>query len=182
MQSFLDLVRRRYSLRSYSAKPVERDKIERCLEAGRMAPSACNSQPWHFVAVDEAEQVHRIAEACLLPGSKLNSFTASVPAFIAVVAEKPKLSAALGSLVKNKALYLLDLGMAAEHICLQAAEEGLGSCMLGWFNEKKIRRILQIPRSRRIPLLISLGYAPEDAKTPEKRRKSSAETISWNRY
>lgn len=182
MQSFMDLVRQRYSLRSYSTKAVEKEKIERCLEAARLAPSACNAQPWHFIVADEAELVQKIRAACLLPGSRLNSFTASVPVFIAVVGEKPNLSAALGSVVKNKPFYLIDLGIAAEHICLQAADEGLGSCMLGWFDEKKVKKLLGIPSAKRLPLLISLGYPPDDKTVPEKRRKTAKETTSWNLY
>ncbi len=179
--SFLELANLRFSARKYRSAPVEREKILRCVEAARLAPSACNSQPWHFVIVDKVEETAALAEKTTLPLSRLNQFTKGAPVIIAVVAEKPELSARIGGMIKNKPYYLLDIGMAAEHFCLQAAEEGLGTCMLGWFNEKAVKKYLSVPPARSIPLLITLGY-PENPSPPEKVRTSLDAMYSFGKY
>ena len=99
---------------------------------------------------------------------------------VAVVLEKMNFSAKVGSLVKNKDYCMLDLGMAVEHFCLQAAELGLGTCIMGWFDEKRVKKILGVPRSRRVQLLIAVGHP--DAPTRNKIRKSLEDMSSWNEY
>ena len=89
---------------------------------------------------------------------------------------------AIGGRIKKKEYPLIDIGIAAEHFCLQATEEGLGSCMLGWFNEKDIQKLLQIPKSRKIGLLISLGYTPDEYKQRKKIRKDRQKVVSFNKY
>jgi len=179
--NFLELAELRFSVRKYRNTPVEREKILRCVEAARLAPSACNSQPWHFVIVDTAEETAALAEKTTLPLSRLNRFTGQAPVIIALVAEKPALSAKIGGMIKNKPYYLLDIGMAAEHFCLQAAEEGLGTCMLGWFNEKAVKQFLSVPATKSIPLLITLGY-PDCAFPANKTRSSLADIYSFGKY
>lgn len=178
---FLDLVRQRHSVRAYSDKPVELEKIQRCIEAARLAPSACNSQPWTFIVVDDPQIKNTLADTAsnkLLP---LNHFTKQAPVIIAIVIEKPKLIAELGGLVKDREYPLIDIGIAAEHICLQAVAEGLGTCMLGWFDEKKAKKILQIPAGKRIGLMITLGY-PANKKRKNRPRKEMEEIVRFNRY
>ena len=179
--SFLKLVSVRFSVRKYTNTPVEREKILRCLEAARITPSACNSQPWHFVVVDNPEEVGVLADKTTIPLSKLNRFTKDAPVIIAIVAEKPVLSAQIGGLIKKKPYYLMDIGMAAEHFCLQAVEEGLGTCMLGWFNEKAVKKYLSVPSERSIPLLITLGY-PEKEIPPAKIRAKLEDIYSFGKY
>jgi len=179
--SFLKLANKRFSVRKYKNTPVEREKILSCLEAARLTPSACNSQPWHFVVVDKPEEAVVLAEKTTLPLSKLNQFVKSAPVIVALVAEKPNLSAQIGGYIKKKPYYLMDIGMAAEHFCLQAAEEGLGTCMLGWFNERKVKEYLAVPRGKSIPLLITLGY-PEKDIPPNKIRAKLEEIYSFSKY
>lgn len=179
--SFLDLAQKRYSCRKYLDKEVEPDKIDRCLEAARLAPSACNSQPWHFVIVRDPEQRQKLARAAWLKFSKLNRFTDRVPLFAAIVIERSTSFSTVGGWFKRKPFYLMDIGMAAEHFCLQAAEEGLGSCMLGWFSERRVKKVLKIPFHKRVALLISVGY-PEDNQIPEKSRKSDDQIVSYDFY
>ncbi|MCF6335161.1 MAG: nitroreductase family protein, partial [Spirochaetales bacterium] len=143
--SFIKLVNKRFSVRKYKNTPVEREKILRCLEAARLAPSACNSQPWHFIVVDKPKETALLSEKTTLPLTKMNQFSKGAPVIVALVAEKPNLSAQLGGMIKKKPYYLMDIGIAAEHFCLQAAEEGLGTCMLGWFNEKAVKEYLGVP-------------------------------------
>ena len=158
--------------------PVSREDVMKCLEAARMAPSACNSQPWKFIVVDDKEKLMEMADAA--EGLGMNKFTRGVPVMVAVVLEKMNATARLGSLLKHKDYSMLDLGMAVEHFCLQAADLGLGTCIMGWFDEKRIARLLGVPRRKRIPLIISLGY-PENP-TRRKVRKPVEEMSSWNSY
>lgn len=143
-----------------------------------MAPSACNSQPWKFVVVDEPSVLKQVSDASV--GLGMNKFTAQVPVLVAVVQENMNLSAKAGSLVKEKDYSMMDLGMAVENFCLQAAEIGLGTCIMGWFDEKRIKEILGVPRSRRVQLLISLGHPA--GQTRVKSRKPLEEISSWNKY
>ncbi len=179
--SFHKLASVRFSVRKYKNTPVEREKILSCLEAARLTPSACNSQPWHFVIVDNPEDLSVLADKTTIPLSKLNRFVKGAPVIVAIVAEKPVLSAQIGGLIKKKPYYLMDIGMAAEHFCLQAAEEGLGTCMLGWFNEKAVKKYLSVPSKRSIPLLITLGY-PEKETSPVKIRAKLEDIYSFGKY
>lgn len=175
---FERLILTRQSDRRYMPDPVSREDVLKCLEAARMAPSACNSQPWKFIVVDDKEKLMEMADAA--EGLGMNKFTRGVPVMVAVVLEKMNATARLGSLLKHKDYSMLDLGMAVEHFCLQAADLGLGTCIMGWFDEKRIARLLGVPSRKRIPLIISLGY-PENP-TRRKVRKPVEEMSSWNSY
>jgi nitroreductase len=178
--NFLELANKRYSVRNYNPTPVPREKIARCIEAARLAPSACNSQPWKFIVVDEPGLKTNVARAAF--GGILydvNHFTFKAPVLILIVSQRQKLLAKIGGIVKRKNFSLMDVGIAAEHFCLQAAEEGLGTCILGWFNEKKVKKILGIGK-KRLELIISLGLSA-DVKIPDKIRKSPQEIASYNK-
>lgn len=176
----LKLICTRQSDRSYSDRLVEKEKIERILEAGRMSPSACNSQPWKFIVVDDPPLLREIAAASSAKTLGFNKFTGEAPLFIVVVREKSKPVARIGGAIKDKDYSLIDTGIAAGNICLQAAAEGLGSCMLGWFDEPRVRKALSIPGGRRAELIITLGYPAGEHR--EKRRKPASEVVSYNRY
>lgn len=173
----LDLIQKRQSDRQYEARPVDRELVVKCLEAARLAPSACNSQPWKFVVVDEPQLVLQVGEAAA--GMGMNKFAKEVPVIVAVVLEKMNLTARIGSVIKDKEYSLLDMGIAVEHFCLQAAELGLGTCIMGWFDEKKVKNLLGI-KNKRVPLLITLGYPA--GETRRKIRKSLDDMSSWNKY
>lgn len=180
--NFETLITQRQSVRNYTDKPVEAEKIRQCIEAARLAPSACNSQPWTFVVVTAPDLLKKVADETLGPLKSFNKFVSKAPVVIVLVMEKPKLIADMGGRIKNKEYPLIDIGIAAEHICLQATELGLGSCMLGWFNEKPIQELLNIPADKTIGLLISLGYAPESYKQRKKIRKPMNELMRFNGY
>lgn len=179
---FLELTEKRQSDRKYTDRPVEREKIERCLEAARIAPSASNSQPWSFVVVDEPGLKAKVAAKTIGPLKSFNNFVPQAPVIVAIVMEKPKVITEVGGRIKKKEYPLMDIGIAAEHFCLQAAEEGLGSCMLGWFDEKSVKTLLNVPEKKSMPLLITLGYTPRDYKHRKKIRKSTEKVVKWNRY
>jgi nitroreductase len=175
--SFLDLVRKRQSDRGYTDCPVGRESIGRCLEAARLAPSAYNSQPWFFVVVDEPGLRAQVAGQCR--DLVMNHFVDTAPVLVAVVAETPPLIPRLAGHLKDKQYYLMDIGIAAEHFCLQAAEEHLGTCIIGWFNEKGLKRLLRIPKGKRIALVIALGH-PKDTTVRAKLRKELSEISRYN--
>jgi nitroreductase len=179
-KEMLELIISRQSDRKYSDKQVEKEKLERIIEAGRMAPSACNAQPWKFIVVDEPSLLGKIAEAASAKLIGMNIFVGQAPVLIIIVREKPNISSKVGSTIKNKDYSLIDIGIAAENICIQAKSEGLGSCIIGWFDESKIRKLLSIPRSKRVELIITLGYSLSDSRG--KKRKPAEETVSYNKY
>ncbi|WP_432662389.1 nitroreductase family protein [Wukongibacter baidiensis] len=177
----LDLLKKRESIRKYIDLKVDREKIDRCLEAARLSPSACNSQPWRFVIVDDPELTPKIAEATFSKLISFNKFTKTSPAFAVIIAENRNLSSKFGGMAKGIPYYLIDIGIAAEHFCLQAVEEGLGTCMLGWFNEKKIKELLEIPKKEKVALVITLGYH-ENTNPRKKIRKDLDSIRSYNKY
>ncbi|MBT3272389.1 MAG: NAD(P)H nitroreductase [Spirochaetales bacterium] len=179
--TFGELVNKRRSVRSYSDTPVEREKLQECVEAARLAPSACNSQPWHFVVADEPDLVRKIAPLTTTAGIPINAFVQQAPVIVALITERPNLSSSLGALVKGTPFHLLDVGIAAEHFCLRAAELGLGTCMLGWFNKKALKKLLEIPSKKEVPLLIAIGY-PSSEEVPQKKRKPLDEIMDFGKY
>lgn len=179
--NFSELIQKRFSARKYLDKPIEREKLISCLEAARLAPSACNSQPWHFVLVDKPELVEKVATETYNSVIAFNRFVSNAKAIVVIVLEKPKLITQIGGAIKNKEYPLIDIGIAAGHFCLQATEEDLGTCMLGWFNEKAIKKLLNIPSKKTIGLLISVGY-PDYKKQPERKRKALEEVVSFNGF
>ncbi len=178
---FLDLANKRYSVRNYKSDPVRQEKTRRCIEAARLAPSACNSQPWKFIIVDDPELVNELAKAAFEGILDFNHFAFKVPVLVLIVSERQKIFAKFGGVVKKKDFSLMDIGIAAEHLCLQATEEGLGSCILGWFNEKKVKKMLSVPKLKRVELIIAVGFSA-DEEIPHKNRKSMDEILSYNKY
>jgi nitroreductase len=182
MMDFEELVNRRQSVRKYLDKPVEPGKIRKLVEAVQLAPSASNSQPWKLIIVDEPMLKDKIARATFSSIITFNKFAVEAPVIAVLVVEKPKLITQIGERIKNREFPLIDIGIAAEHFCLQAAEMGLGTCMMGWFNEKRIKELLNIPKRKRIGLVISLGYAPDDYNLRKKIRKPVEDVRSFNSY
>lgn len=178
---FLELVKHRQSTRAFdTARLVDREIINRILESARLAPSACNAQPWHFIVVDEPELKNRVADAASAKLLGMNHFTKQAPVHIVIVEEKVNITSGIGGIVKDKHFAFLDIGIAAAHICLAAEAEGLGSCILGWFGEKKMKKLLNVPDNRRIVLDILIGYPAQPLR--EKKRKPVDEVISYNGY
>jgi nitroreductase len=179
--NFIELASARYSVRNYTGEPVATEKLELCLEAARLAPSASNSQPWTFVVVDDSVLKEKIARETYSQLVSFNKFVVQAGAIVVIVMEKPKLITQIGGAIKKKEYSLIDIGIAAEHFCLQAAQEGLGTCMLGWFNEAPIKSLLKIPGSKTIGLLIAIGH-PASTETRDKVRKPIDEFRKYNQY
>lgn len=171
---FLEIAKLRQSCRSYDPdREVEKEKLEAILSAARLAPSACNGQPYHF-SVCRGETAKAVAKACM--GMGMNKFAAEAPVLL-VISEKPYCkSAALGAKVKNNDYRSIDIGIAAAFITAEATAQGLGSCILGWLDSDKIKEICRLDGTVR--LVITLGYAKDD-KLREKKRKDMEDLASW---
>lgn len=166
---YFDLIARRESCRNYDpSRPVSRELLTQCLEAARIAPSACNSQPWSFVVVNRPDLSPQVAKC--LQGMGMNKFSDNCPAFIVVVEEKATLSARMGGAVKSQDYASIDIGIATTHLVLAATELGLSTCIMGWFNEGKLKELLPIPQEKRIRLVVGVGYAATDSLRPKKRK------------
>lgn len=179
---FSELVRIRQSVRAYQDKPVETEKLNLALEALRLAPSASNGQPWKVIVVDEPELKNKVAQATFSNTVPLNKFSLTAPVIIVLTIEKMRLLTQVSAWLKKREFSLVDIGIAAEHLCLQAAELGLGSCIIGWFDENRIKELLQIPKNKRVGLLITLGYPAEGYELRQKKRKNFQEIIQFNLY
>ena len=176
MKELFDLINKRQSCRKYLDKSVEKEKLIKCIEAARLAPSACNSQPWHFVVVNNKELASKVAMC--LQDKVMNKFTSECQSFIIVVEESGNLTSRAGSLMKQQDYRSVDLGIATEHLCLAATEQNLGTCILGWFNEKELKKLLGINKLKRIRLVVAMGYSESDV-VRKKIRKNIDEIVTF---
>lgn len=179
---FIELVEKRQSDRKYIEKTIPREQILKIIEAARLAPSASNSQPWTFIVIDDKSVKTEIAKTTVTKGLPINKFAFDAAVIIAIVVETPKTITRIAGWLKKRDFPWIDIGIAAEHICLQAAELGIGSCMIGWFDENNAKKILKVPKSKRIGLLITLGYTPKDYHHRKKIRNSMNKILRFNHY
>ncbi|RLC40210.1 MAG: nitroreductase [Candidatus Nealsonbacteria bacterium] len=168
MEVFEAITKRR-SVRKYKPEPIPEEKLRRILEAARLAPSAHNAQEWRFIVVREEERRKKIAEA------SHQSFVAEAPVIIVLVSLNPEHIMSGGA-----PAYAVDLGIAGEHIALQAVEEGLGTCWIGAFSQEKVKEILNIPAQYKVVALLTLGY-PAD-KDEGKERKDFNQVVSFEEF
>lgn len=179
--NFSDYIKTRQSVRSYTDKKVEHEKIERCLEASRLAPSAHNVQPWKFIVVDDEELKNKVAKETFNSIVSFNKFTLTAPVLVVVITEKPKFVTKFAGAIKKTQFNLVDIGISVEHFCLQAIEEKLGTCILGWFNKNGVKKVLNIPKNEDLDIVIALGY-PKTDTIREKKRKNIDEIRAYNKY
>ena len=173
--NFLDIARSRQSCRSYDEnRSVEQEKLDAILEALRLAPSACNGQPYH-VTVCRGQVAKEVAAATASMG--LNKFAAQAPIML-VLSEMPYVrTAAMGAKVKGNDYRSIDIGIAAAYMTAEATAQGLDTCILGWFNDKKIRALCGLEHPAR--LVITLGYAKQGDPLRNKVRKELDELVSY---
>ncbi len=170
--NFSELITVRQSDRAYLDKAVETEKLEQILEAARLSPSACNGQPY-LITVCQGETAKKVAKCT--QGMGMNGFATSAPIML-VISEQPYVkSAALGAKLKHNDYRSIDIGILAAYITAQAADLGLGTCMLGWFDDEKIRAICGLDTPVR--LCITLGYPAKDTRS--KKRKSKDQLIQY---
>ena len=179
MNSFLELAQARQSDRAYEpGRRIEREVLERILEAGRLAPSACNGQPWHFTVVTEPELLVEVGRATSSLG--MNKFVKDASALVLITQEPTNITSKIGCGIKDKDFPVMDIGIASAYITLAAEDEGVGSCILGWFDEKKIKELTGIPSKRRLMLIVSLGYTVKPKR--KKVRKDLERIVSFEKY
>ena len=179
---FDELMLARRSVRKYQTKVVEAEKLRALIEAVRMAPSASNTQPWKLILVDDPAVKEQVARATFSKTFSFNQFTMEAPVIAVLAVEKHSVLAQVVGWMKKRPFYLVDIGIAAAQFCLQATDLGLGTCMLGWFDESEVKKILKIPRAVRVALLITVGYEAENLPAHAKARKAAEVMSSWNEY
>ena len=170
---FFEIANNRQSCRSYDEnRSVEREKLDAVLEAARLAPSACNSQPYQFtVCTGETGK----AVAAATRGLGMNKFASQAPVLIVVSEAAYNKTAAMGARVKNNDYRSIAIGLAVAYLTAEATTQGLSSCILGWLDDEKIRRICGL--NSPVRLVITLGYAKEGEVLRKKIRKSREDLV-----
>ena len=173
--NFTEIACARHSCRSYDEhRAVEAEKIAAMLEAARLAPSACNGQPYHFT-VCSGELAKEVAAATR--GPALNKFAAQAPVMIVISEEAYTSAAGAGAKLKNNDYRSIDIGIACAYLTAEAEVQGLSTCILGWFDDARIRELCGLEHPAR--LVITVGYAKEGDALRTKKRKSMDELATW---
>ena len=172
MGGFIDLVKKRRSVRHYSSDPVPRDMIEACIEAARYAPTACNTQSWRFIVVEGELKENLVKES--LGGVVIpNRWANEAPVIVVIATDLDIVTHRVGGRIKGIDYHLIDAGIAGEHFVLQATELGLGTCWIGWFNKKAVKKMLDLPGRWEVSAMITVGFPT--GETTDKKRKSIEE-------
>lgn len=172
------IIAKRTSVRSFDVdKPVNSKDLIAILEAARLAPSACNSQTWRFVAVTNRTTIQNIAREAMRPVIP-NRWIEQAPLVIVGCSKLDVIANRIGTGVTGIEYYKIDLGIAMEHMVLKATELGLGSCWIGWFKERTVKEILEIPPNIKVSAMLAIGY-PKNAPS-RKRRRKPVEKISYH--
>lgn len=170
----------RVSVRSYDERPVRGQDILAICEAARLAPSACNSQTWRFIAVTDRTIIERICREGMRPVIP-NKWLATAPLVIAGCSQLDVIANRIGSKITGVEYYKIDLGIAMEHMVLKATELGLGTCWIGWFKEDKIKQLLDIPKRVKVPALLAVGY-PKAGPGRKRLRKGMEKILFSQRW
>jgi nitroreductase len=172
--NFSEIAKNRQSCRFFdNTKQVEEEKIKAILESTVLSPSACNAQPYHFT-VCKGEKAKEVAEATR--GMGMNKFTSDVPVMIVISEEAYNKTAGVGAILKDNDYRSIDIGIACAYLTAEATAQGLETCILGWLDDKKIRKICNLKHPVR--LVIALGYPKENYELREKKRKDFSELVT----
>lgn len=166
---FIDLVKQRYSVRSYEERQIEKEKMEYIMECVRLAPSAVNFQPWHFYVVTDREKLEA------LKSTYKREWIQSAPCIVVACANHEE---SWHRRLDNKDHADIDLAIAIEHLCLAAAEQGLGTCWVCNFDASLCHQLMAFPENVEPVALIPIGYTPE-SEVPEKKRKQMEEICTY---
>ena len=175
LQQVEQLFLQRQSCREFVDRDVPDEIIEEICRVALLAPSACNCQPWKIVAI-KGEKKNSIVK--LVQGMGMNKFVEKAPVLIALVEGKGNFLTSFGDKTKHTDFVHNDIGILQAHIVLAAHSAGLGTCILGWRNEKEIGKALGLGKNAKIPVMIALGYAPTDYPIRPKKRKTLNETYT----
>jgi nitroreductase len=168
----LEAVKSRRSIRKYKSVPIPEDKLQRVLNAARLAPSAANMQPWEFIVIMDEDVKRKLAMAC----SNMPWITRA-PVVIVALANMDSALAMIGGYMNSAPV---DVAISLDHLSLAAVSEGLGTCWIGAFREEKVQEALDIPSGRRVVSIMTLGY-PDESPGPT-GRKHLSEIVSYDKY
>lgn len=163
-------IKTRRSVRKYKSDPIPEDKLNKILEAARLAPSARNSQSWKFIVVRDLAKRKELVKA-----ANNQEFLAQAPVVIAAVSSDPD-----NIMFCEVPTYAVDLAIAVDHMILTATEEGLGACWIGAFSQNEVKRILNIPPDHKVVILLPLGFADEEPR--QKVRKELKDIVCWESF
>lgn len=169
---FYDVIKKRRSIRKYKKEKIPDDVLKRILDAGRIAPSAKNIQPWKFIVIRDEKIKKKVAEAC-----KNQIWMADADVIICGCADEKIAYGKMGGYMSS---FSIDLAIAIDHIILAAANEGLGTCWIGAFDEKEVKNVLGIPDDIRVVALTPIGYPDEEGK--DRGRKSFEDVFVFEKY
>ena len=172
-ENFSILVNNRQSCRDFNDKPLEKQTIDKIIELSMLAPSACNSQPWKMYVVTEETALKRVAKT--LQDMMMNKFTNKAKAFIVLGETNATLK--LGASLKFDRNHFVkyDIGQISAYITLAAESLGVGSCIIGWINEKELKQVLSMPEDESCSIVIALGYS--DTPKRKKMRKENEKVV-----
>jgi nitroreductase len=177
MKNILDLVLTRQSCRDYDGRDVPEKDVIKCIDTARYAPSGCNSQPWRFTVVTEPKKREKLAELLRIVGG--NSFAVKAPVLVAISdIAKPRLFDVVSDKWGAKVFAQGDVGAATLILTMQAAELGIASCIMGTFDQDKVKELLDIPMDETVRVVVALGYAA-DPEVRQKKRKPIEELVRF---
>jgi nitroreductase len=181
---FMTMMQTRRSCRSYLDKAVSREDLIKIVEAGRLSPSGCNSQPWRFVVIDEAEAKEKLYDALVVENGATGSpWRFQVPAFVLLVEQKANVKPIVVEHYKDTQRFAQgDIGAACMNMCHQAMDLGLDTCILGVTWQKKMEELFGIPEGVQVRMLIAVGYGDPAAPVQKKVRKPLEEVCSFNHW
>lgn len=179
--AFFNLVQSRSSVRKFQNTPVERERLQQCVQAARLAPSAENVQPWRYFIADDDEVKNRLAQHAFSGIYRPTRWAANAPVLVVIFAELDILANRIGKQMTGIHYYLIDIGISGEHFVLQAQELGLGTCWIGWFSVKGVRKALNAPKHLRPVEMLAIGY-PAHNYTRERKRKPLNDMLYYNEF
>ena len=179
--AFFNLVQSRSSVRKFQNKPVERELLQQCVHAARLAPSAENVQPWRYFIADDDEVKNRLARHAFSGIYRPTRWAANAPVLVVIFAELDILASRIGKQMTGIHYYLIDIGISGEHFVLQAQELGLGTCWIGWFSAKGVHKALKAPKHLRPVEMLAVGY-PAHNYTRERKRKPLNDILYYNEF
>ncbi|MBN1893598.1 nitroreductase family protein [bacterium] len=180
--SLLESIRTRFSVRKFDGRCVDREILQICLEAARLAPSAENSQPWRFLILDDPETIRSFGRSAFSGIYSLTGWAASAPVLIVLLAEPDLIAGRIGKWIQRLPFYLLDMGIAGTHLVLQAQSLGLGTCWIGWFDLRKTRKFFGLPKGIKVCGMIALGYPQPGQPVRKRSRKPLEELCRFNSW
>ena len=180
---FLEIMRKRYSCRAFDPeKSVSREDLLKIVEAGRLTPSGCNSQPWTFIVVDSPEAKEKLCDALVLEGGASGApWRHQVSAFIMLVEQPARVMKCVVDYYKDSQRFAPgDLGAACMNMCHEAYSLGLGTCIIGMNDQAKLEEYFHIPQGRQVRMVLAVGYDANGGPAFEKVRKDLSEVCSFN--